>query len=114
VAPAEPGSTHDITAARRHVFPALNHAAATWLPVLVDLGYVGADAGYHFPIHRPDLDASTKARNRFLTVLRCICERGNALLKSGWRYLRRVTCCPKRITQIARAALVLSHLAHDW
>lgn len=114
VAPAEPGSTHDITAARRHVFPALNHAAATWLPVLVDLGYVGADIGYYFPIRRPDLDKATKARNRFLTVLRCICERGNALLKAGWRYLRRVTCCPKRITQIARAALALTHLAYRW
>lgn len=55
-----------------------------------------------------------KAQNRFLTVLRCICERGNALLKASWRYLRRVTCCPKRITQIARAALALTHLAYGW
>ena len=114
VAPVEPGATHDITAARRHVFPALNHAAATWLPVLVDLGYRGADIGYEHAINKPNLDAATKAQNRFLTVLRCICERGNALPKSGWRYLRRVTYCPKRITQIARAALALTHLAYGW
>jgi hypothetical protein len=46
-------------------------------------------------------------------VLR-ICDRGNALLKAGWRYVRRVTCCPKRVTQIAPAALVLTALAHSW
>lgn len=45
VSPVEPGSTHDITSVRRHVFPVLNHAAATTLPVLVDLGYRGADIG---------------------------------------------------------------------
>ena len=114
VSPVEPGCTHDITAARRHVFPTLNHAAGTWLPVLVDLGYQGADIGYQHAINKPNLDKATKAQNRFLTVLRCICERGNALLKAGWRYLRRVTCCPKRITQIARAALALTHLAYGW
>lgn len=114
MSPVEPDSTHDITAARRHVFPVLNHAAATWLPVLVDLGYQGADVGYHHAIHKPNLDLATKAQNRFLAVLCCICERGNALLKGGSRYLRRVTCCPKRITQIARAALALTHLARSW
>ena len=113
VSPVEPGATHDITAARRHVFPVLNHAAATSLPVLVDLGYRGADIGYHHAINRPNLDKETKTTNRFLTVLRCICERGNALLKARWRYLRRVTCCPKRITEIARAALALTHLAYS-
>ena len=84
------------------------------LPVVVDLGYVGGDIGYHHEINKPNLDLATKARNWFLTVLRCICERGNALLKGGWRYLRRVTCCPKRITQIARAALEPTHLAQPW
>ena len=83
-------------------------------PVLVDLGYRGADSGYHHAINKPNLDEATKAANRFLTVLRCICERGNALLKAGWRYLRRVTCCPTRITQIARAALALTRLAYGW
>ena len=29
-----------------------------------------------------------EGENRFLTGLRCICERGNALLKAGWRCLR--------------------------
>ena len=96
------------------MFPVLNHAAGTWLPVLVDLGYRGADIGYLHAVNKPNLDVATKAQNRFLTVLRCICERGNALLKAGWRYLRRVTCCPKRITQIARASLALTHLAYGW
>lgn len=41
-------------------------------------------------------------------MLRCICEHGNALLTADLRHLRQVTCCPKRITQIARAALELA------
>ena len=35
-------------------------------------------------------------------------ERANALLKSGWRALRRVTLCPRRIGTIIAAALVLT------
>lgn len=108
VGPVEPGSTHDITAARRHVFPALNHAAATVLPVLVDLGYRGGDIGYHHPVNRADADRATRDRDHFLAAIRCRGERGNATLKGDWRILRRVTLAPERITQIARAALVLS------
>lgn len=96
------------------MFPGLNHAAASWLPILVDPGYLGADIGYHHAVNKPNLDKHTKSMNRILTILRCICERGNALLKTRWRHLRRVTCCPKRITHIARAALALTHLANRW
>jgi DDE superfamily endonuclease len=41
ISPAEPGSVHDITAARTHALPALYHAAAD-LPTLADPGYDGA------------------------------------------------------------------------
>lgn len=114
VSQVEPGSTHDITCARRQVFPALNHAAATSLPVLVDLGYRGADIGHYHPVGRPGIDQRSAERDRFLSALRASTERGNALLKAGWRILRRVTCCPRRITQIARACLVLTHLEYSW
>ena len=42
VSDAEPGSVHDLTAARAHALPALYHAAATGLPTLADPGYEGA------------------------------------------------------------------------
>lgn len=53
--PVEPGSTHDITAARRHALPALYPLAAGGLPVLTDKGYTGASAGIqvHADHHRP-------------------------------------------------------------
>jgi hypothetical protein len=43
--PVEPGSTHDISAARAHVLPALYPAAANGLPTLTDKGYTGAGIG---------------------------------------------------------------------
>ena len=45
VSDAEPGSVHDLTAARIHALPALYHAAATGLPALADTGYDGSCAG---------------------------------------------------------------------
>jgi hypothetical protein len=39
---AEPGSVHDITAARTHAVPALYAAAAAGLAALADAGYGGA------------------------------------------------------------------------
>jgi DDE superfamily endonuclease len=38
ISPVEPGSVHDITAARTHALPALYRAAATGLPTLADPG----------------------------------------------------------------------------
>jgi hypothetical protein len=48
--PVEPGSTHDITAARAHALPALYRAAAHGLPTLTDNGYTGAGLGVHVPV----------------------------------------------------------------
>jgi hypothetical protein len=42
VSEVEPGSVHDITAARAHALPALYRAAAAGLPTLADPGYDGA------------------------------------------------------------------------
>jgi len=42
--PVEPGSVHDITAARDHCLPAL-YGAAAGLPTLTDKGYQGAGIG---------------------------------------------------------------------
>jgi hypothetical protein len=40
-------------------------------------------------------------------------ERGNSLLKTTFKALRRVSLCPWRIGAITAAALVLLHREHD-
>jgi len=119
VSPAEPGSTHDITAARTHVLPALYPIAAAGTPVLADKGYTGAGAGILVPVKgRPDtLDPDTRCRNQLLTSLRGVGERANALLK-GYKVLDKVTFSPEHITAIVAAVLVFVHMtypsAHSW
>ena len=111
VSPVSPGSTHDITAARSHVLPALYHAAAAGLVTLTDKGYQGAGIGIWHPQRlkkNPHLDNVT--RDRMLTSLRSVAERGNALIKNTWRALRLVTLDPHRLTEITATALVLLHL----
>ena len=107
-----PGSTHDLTAARELVLPALYPHAARGLPGLADKGYTGAGVGIHVPIkHHPagPLHTDNRCYNQLLTALRAPSERGNALL-GRWRALDRVTVCPQRISAIAAAALVLTSL----
>jgi hypothetical protein len=92
VSAAEPGSVHDITAARLH---ALYRAAATGLPTLADPGYDGASVGIYRPVKQPpggrDLDISTRTRNAIQRSLRCLGERGFALLTGRWRTLHHIT-----------------------
>ena len=112
VSSVRPGSTHDLTAARELVLPALYPHAARGLPVLADKGYTGAGIGVHVPIrHHPHgpLHTDNRCYNSLITGLRAPAERGNALL-GRWRALDRVTLCPQRITAIAAAALVLTSL----
>lgn len=106
----EPGSTHDITAARAHCLGALYKSAADGVPTLADKGYEGTGIGVHTPIKGRDLDADNRSFNTLLTVLRALGERANAELKGRWRCLRRIRLCPKRIGIIVAAALVLSTL----
>jgi hypothetical protein len=108
--PVEPGSTHDITAARLHALPALYPAAARGLPTLTDKGYTGAGIGIQVPVKGRNLDPDTTCRNQLLTCLRALGERGNAILKTRWTALRRIRLCPWRIGDITAAALVLSTL----
>jgi hypothetical protein len=118
LSPAEPGSVHDITAARAHALPALYQAAAADLPTLADPGYDGAGIGIHMPVKQPtdgrELDIDTRTRNAIQRSLRCLGERGFALLTGRWRTLRHITASPSRIGDIARAALVLTHFEHGY
>lgn len=105
--PVEPGSTHDITAARAHALPALYPAAAAGMPTLTDKGYTGAGIGIHSPTKGANLATDNRTQNLLITALRAPAERANALLKSSFKALRRVTVCPTRIGTIAAAALVI-------
>jgi hypothetical protein len=118
VSPVEPGSVHDLTAARAHALPALYHAAATGLPTLADPGYDGAGIGILIPVKQPtggrELDINNRTRNALQRSLRCLGERGFALLNQRWRILQHITASPSKIGDIARAALVLTHFEHGY
>jgi len=118
VSEVEPGSVHDLTAARIHALPALYHAAATGLPALADLGYDGAGIGVHIPVKQTpggrELDIGTRTRNAIQRSLRCQGERGFALLTGRWRTLQHITASPGKIGDIVRAALVLTHFEHGY
>lgn len=86
------------------------------LPVLADSGYEGAGHGVHVPVKKPaggrELDLDTRTRNALLRSLRCLGERGFALLSQRWQALQRVMLSPGKIGDIARAALVLVQFEH--
>ena len=114
----QPGRDHDITAARVHALPALYRAAALGMPTLADSGYEGAGAGIHVPVKSPggnhELAPDNQARNSLLRGLRFQGERGFALLTQRWALLQHTTASPRQLTQIVRAALVLTQFEHKY
>lgn len=110
--PVEPGSTHDVTAARAHALPALYPAAVRGLPVLADKGYTGTGMGIRVPARRPRgrqvLNEATRSWNSYINTYRAPVERAIAVLKVRWRALKHVTLDPNRIGDITAAALVLT------
>ena len=110
-----PGSVHDITAARTLVL-AILAPYANDMPVLADGGYEGAGHGVLVPVKKPkdgyEPDPDTRTYNKLLRSLRCLGERGFALLVTRWKTLQHVTISPRRITDLARAALVLTQFEH--
>jgi hypothetical protein len=110
VSEVEPGSTHDLTAARVTGFLGALHAAASLLglPSLADKGYDGAGAGVLTPTKGANLHPDNLTRNQLIGCLRAPGERAIALLKTRWTALGRIRLCPQRIGAIAKAALVLT------
>jgi len=110
-----PGNVHDLAAARENVFGVLRPFLAA-VPVLADPGYDGAGHGVHVPVKKPagakELDINTRARNALIRSLRCLGERGFALLTQRWKTLQHVTASPSKIGLIARAAFVLVLFEH--
>jgi DDE superfamily endonuclease len=111
VSDVEPGSTHDLAAARATGFLGALHAAAALLglPALADKGYTGAGAGVLTPTKGHGLHPDNLTGNRLIGCLRAEGERGIALLKTRWKALNRIRLCPQRIGAITKAALVLTH-----
>jgi hypothetical protein len=111
-----PGHLHDLTVARdAGVLAALNWAASQLdLPALADSGYDGAGQGVKTPVKQPAggrvLAADDQAYNTLHRATRCRGERGFALLTGRWRALQRVTISPRRIGELAQAALVLTRI----
>jgi hypothetical protein len=111
----EPGGVADIDAARAHVLPAAYPYART-MPILADPGYQGAGHGVHTPFKQSAdgnvLSVDNRTYNHLLRALRCLGERGFALLTERWTALQHITISPSRIGDLARAALVLIHFEH--
>jgi hypothetical protein len=110
-----PGHLNDLNAARELVLAILWRYTKD-MPVLADGGYNGAGCGVPAPIpQRTDgipLHADQRTYTKLLRGLRCLGKRGFALLLERWKALRHVTMSPSRITDLARAALVLTHFEH--
>ncbi|MEU4342393.1 transposase family protein [Nocardia sp. NPDC023852] len=68
------------------------------------------------PITQPaggqTLDADNRTYNVLLRGLRCLGERGFAVLTGRWRTLHHITAGPTKIGDIVEAALVLTHFEH--
>jgi hypothetical protein len=118
ISEAEPGSVHDITAARIHALPALYQAAAAGLPTLADLGTTARAPAFISPSGNPPADGNwisiPRTRNALLRSLRCLGEPGFALLTGRWRTLQHITASPGKIGDIARATLVLTHFEYGY
>jgi DDE superfamily endonuclease len=88
---------------------ALEHA-------LADGGYGGAGHGVLTRVKKPagmkELDINARTRNALIRSLRCMGERGLALLSQRWQTLQHVTMSRGKIGRIARAALVLVLFEH--
>jgi hypothetical protein len=115
--PVRPGREHDTTALRTH--PEALPLLAEWTDdehaALADLGYEGERAALTIPIKKTTdspLTDDQRTVNLLHAATRAPAERGNSLLKTTFKALRRVSLCPWRIGAITAAALVLLH--HEY
>jgi DDE superfamily endonuclease len=113
-----PGREHDTTALRAQpeALPLLGAWTDEAHAVLADLGYEGERVALTTPIKHGTgrrLTADERTVNLLHAATRAPAERGNSLLKTTFKALRRVSLCPWRIGAITAAALVLLHHEHD-
>jgi DDE superfamily endonuclease len=118
--PVRPGREHDTTCARAHagLLPALQAWTDDRRVALADLGYEGENERLVCPVKKPSkasgakLSVDQRTVNMLHSATRALAERGNSLLKTTLKALRRVSLCPWRIGDITAAALVLLHIEH--
>jgi hypothetical protein len=117
---ALPGALHDLTCAEHHDITGALYWAASQLdlPTLADCGYEGAGHGIHTPFKQPAdgrrLAIDNRTYNSLLRSLRCLGERGFALLTGRWYSLRYATASPRSVGDIVRAALVLTQFEYRY
>ena len=117
---AMPGHLHDLTCAQHlDITGALYWAAAHLnLPTLADSGYDGTGQGIHTPYKQPgdgrQLALDNRTHNLLLRSMRCLGERGFAILLGRWRTLRHTTASPSKLGDIIRAALHLTHFEYRY
>lgn len=104
--PALPGSTHDLTAVRQH--GAIDALAAAGLTCWADKAYQGVGRPVRVPFRGRRLKRRKRRHNTTHAKIRCVGEQARATLK-GWRLLRKLRCSTNRITNVAKAVLVLHH-----
>ncbi|MEU6192053.1 transposase family protein [Nocardia sp. NPDC047038] len=112
-----PGRTHDVTALRTHpeMLPSLKTSSSENPPLLGDLGYEGEAGTITVATKKPtdgELTNRQRTANKAHNSKRAVGERGNSLLKTTFKALRRISLCPYRIGSIVAAALVLLHVDH--
>ena len=118
--PVRPGREHDTTCARAHadMLPVLDAWTDEQHVVLADLGYEGENDRLVCPVKKPskasgaELSVDQRTVNMLHSATRALAERGNSVLKTTFKALRRVSLCPWRIGDITAAALVLLHIEH--
>ena len=99
--------TFALSCSQRSWYPAARCATGPRLQVRPGAGAAGRTSP-RIPLH-----ADQRTFNKLLRGLRCLGERGFALLVGRWKILRHVKISPSRITDLARAALVLTHFEHN-
>lgn len=114
--PVRPGREHDTTCLRTHAGLLDTLAAIRGdLRTLTDLGYEGEADTVVVAFKKPkngELSDLQQTFNRAHNRLRAVGERGNSLLKTGFKALRNISLDPWRISDIVAAALVVLHLDH--
>ncbi|SCD45378.1 DDE superfamily endonuclease [Streptomyces sp. DpondAA-D4] len=106
-APALPGRTHDLTAARTHRI--IHICERQGVPILADMAYMGAGNQVTTAKRRPPGGEPTPTErtvNRALSAARTPVERGVARLRS-WRIFRHARRSPTRLSTITAAVLTL-------
>lgn len=92
--------------------------AKAGVQVRILLGDPGSPQVSHIPVKQPsdgqELDLGNRTRNALQRSLRCLGERAFALLTQRWRTLQHITARSSEITEIARAALVLTQYEHGY